>query len=317
LPDGNSFSGFDGSRYQNLSVSSEEDRRWIGQEFMVYRHTHSDAEIAEELGVSMRTVKRLRTSKRAPQKEAASKMLKSLRAREELMFMNDAQLASFLEQRRRKLEQHQREIQIEARLDSSIYLKAPSWYKLVQEYMKTGRFEEAAEELVDRLSPAKIGEVSEELLPYALNKQGLAECYCGRVNEGVEALRKAIDSAQKAGMSNQRISNIQTNLAGMLLRMNDPDEALQQVELSLSRTVAHLPAYYTALCAANFMRSDLTLAVWVGRTLQVTKMLGRVDELEQFVHRMSSDPDLEWARKQTVWTELDQNLRAIAGSNGK
>ena len=272
---------------------------------------------ARKLSVSERTAGRLRAGDRAPQKATAQLMRDEVARVRDLVVKDDAELVSYIEDIRRVNAETQNKIKIERMREEGITNTPPKWFVRAEIAFDEGKFDVAAAILEDRLAPEEIEAIEPALRPYALNRLGLALQYLGLPSDATESYRNALEAGMCADRPSPHIAWFRTNLAGGLVRLDRPEDALAQCEAAIDDSISHLPAYYVALCASDALRDVQRLAIWIGRTIQVAKSDMPPDRLEEFLFRAEDDPDLPWARKQAVWVGMTRDLRSIITSGGR
>lgn len=272
---------------------------------------------ARKLGVSERTARRLRAGDRAPQKATAQLMRDEVSRVRDLAAKDDPELASYVEDIRRANAETQGKIKIERMREEGIADTPPKWFVRAEIAFDAGKFDVAAAILEDRLAPEEIEALEPALKPYALNRLGLSFQYLGLPSDATRSYRKALEAGMVVDRPSAHIAWIRTNLAGALVRMDRPEDALVQCETAIGDSISHLPAYYVALCATDALRDVQRLAIWIGRTIQAAKSDIPPDRLEEFLFRAEGDPDLPWARQQAVWVGMTRDLRSIIASGGR
>ena len=272
---------------------------------------------AHKLGVSERTARRLRDGDRAPQKATAQLMRDEVTRIRDLAVKDDAELVRYLDDIRHANAETQGKIKIERMREEGITNTPPKWFVRAEIAFDEGKFDVAAAILEDRLAPEEIEAVEPALRPYALNRLGLAFQYLGLPSDATENYKTALEAGISADRPSAHIAWIRTNLAGGLVRMDTPEEALAQCEAAINDSISHLPAYYVALCASDALRDVQRLSIWVGRTIQVAKSDIPPVRLEEFLFRAEDDPDLFWARQQGVWVGMTRDLRSTIASRGR
>ena len=270
---------------------------------------------ARKLGVSERTARRLRAGDRAPQKATAQRMEVEVARIRNLAAMDDAEFIRYAEEVRRANAKTQNKITIERIREQGIANSVPNWFRRAERAFDEGRFDVAAAVLEDRLAPEDIENCDPALRPYALNRLGLSLQYDGRPKKATEKYTSALQAGLSADVPRSHLAWFRTNLAGGLVRMQQPEEALTECEKAINESLSHLPAYYVALCASDALRNPQGLAIWIGRTVQVAKSGVSPERLDEFRLRADADPDLAWAREQAVWADMVRDLRSIVSTD--
>lgn len=296
---------------------TESARKRISDEFNYLFLGVDHKTYARKLGVSERTARRLRRGDHTPQKATALRMLEETKRLRELAGKDKAELAEYLEEVQRSYAQIQNKIAIERMREEGIAETVPKWFVRAEVAFEKGKYEVTAAILEDRLAPEEIKGVTQVLIPYGQNRHGLSLVYTGRPHEAAVKYREAINRARAAGLPAAHIAWFHSNLAGALNRMWRPEDAIRECEAAIDQSIDHLPAYYGTLCASDTLRDRQKLATWIGRTIQVAKSHISRNRLTTFRSRAKDDPDLTWARNQSVWTDMLNELKSIIESKGK
>jgi tetratricopeptide (TPR) repeat protein len=292
-------------------IATQTGRKRINHDFNHLFSGLDQKSYARKLGISERTAHRLRADDRAPQKATALRMRDEVTRIHVLAAKDDAEFAHYIEEVRRSYSETQSKIKIERIREEGIAIQPPKWFIRAEVAFDESKFDTAMAVLADRLAPEEIDAVEPALRPYALNRLGLALQYLGRPSEATETYREALRAGQSAHRPLAHIAWFRTNLAGGLIRMHKPEDAMAQCEAAIDASMSHFPAYYVALCASDSLRDLQKLALWAGRTIQVAKSDGSTNQLEEFLFRAEDDPDLSWARRQAVWGDVTRELRSI------
>ena len=252
-------------------LATQTGRKRISHEFNHLFSRLDHKAYARKLGVSERTARRLRAGDRAPQKATAQLMCNEVTRVRNLIVKDEAELARYFEDIRRANAETQGKIKIERMREDGIADRPPKWFVRAEIAFDAGKFDVAAAILEDRLAPEEIEAIEPALRTYALNRLGIAMQYLGLISDATKNYRDALETGMDANRPSAHIAWIRTNLAGGLVRMKEPEDALAQCEAAINDSISHLPAYYVALCAADVLRDVQRLAIWVGRTIQVAK----------------------------------------------
>ena len=300
-----------------IDLATKIDRKRISREFNDLFAGLSDARYAKKLNVSKRTARGLRTKDRAPQKATAQLMLDNVIRIRTLAEKNDAELVIWAEEIRRENEKKQLQIAIEYVRKEGLCDNIPRWFGRAGLALEERKYEVVAAILEDHLAPEESSGIDPTLKALALNRLGLAMYYLGRVGEAIEHYESAVRTGLEAKLPGEHIALFRTNLAGALVRKHEPEMALEQCLAAIENHIAHLPAYYIALCSSDALCDSHLMAIWIGRTIQVGKSEVPSNHLQNFVDRAEKDPDLAWARHRSGWAEFIQTLQALIASKTK
>ena len=298
------------------AVPTREIRKRIGDNFNSMFSESDHREYAQLLGVSERTARRLRTNDYTPQTKTAEQMLNAIRLHA-LAATDEAEFAWCLEEARQANEEKQLESSIERLREEGICSDVPRWFARAQRAFEDGQYEITEAILVDRLAPNELSSVEPALLPYAHNRFGLALQYRGRFKEAKESFEAALRTGVAGHRPRSHIAWFSTNLAGVLIRLGRPEESLARSEAALRTHPNHVPAYYVGLCAVDAERNLQRLALWIGRMIEaVERGLLPPHRLQAFLDRAETDPDLGWARTQSLWAVLVQKMQSAIYTAG-
>ena len=107
---------------------------------------------------------------------------------------------------------------------------------------------------------------------------------------------------------------IWSNLAAAHIRRKDYDTAFKCVDEALKLSLGHAPAYYQAIHAAGTMRDAEQLSFWLGRTMQAAQTTMTVEDIEKFIQRAQTDPDLSWVRTNDIWRTFERDMLELMRS---
>lgn len=302
----------------NISdLATKMGRKRVAQRFNDLFVGLSHTSYARRLNVSERTARSLRTKDRTPHKATAQLMFDNIVRLQTLAGKDEAGLVQWAEEIRRAHEKKQLQIEIERVREEGICKDVPHWFSRAEVAFEQGQYDVAAAILQDRLAPEEASVIDPVLKPYALNRLALAMYYRGRVPEAIDYFQSALRAGLAANLPRTHIVWFRTNLAGALIRKHEPEPALEQCFVAIEELIAHLPAYYVGLCAADALRDPHRMAIWIGRTIQVGQSGVPSNQLQKFVDRAGTDPDLVWARSQSGWVEFIQTLQSIIASRAE
>lgn len=275
----------------------------------------SDSTLAERLGVSVKTVGRLRTSANVPGQAVADAMQSQIDDVLDYAAMSDQQRIDAQEYARARREEHQRKIAVDV-IEDGITRTYPSWMTRAVERYSGGQPDVAIDLLVDRVDPEHMASVDAGILPFALNLLASAYHATGRIVETIETLDRALGvigpGADVRFDLLRRV--IWSNLAAAHVRRKDYDAAFACIKSALKLSVGHAPAYYQAVHSASAQRDEGLLNYWLGRSLQAATTSMTPDDIESFITRAQTDPDFAWTRRQDMWHDFEREMLELRRS---
>lgn len=267
----------------------------------------SDEELAARTKLVGRTIKRWRQRVTTPQQAQAKIMLELLRQGLSVLVANEQDLAKLGEEARRRNELRQQRI-----LHSEVNtlgdgIPVPSYYLKARGRIVERRYADAVAALEHWAAPPPDGgleDVPEKTRPYLLNSYALCLYFMGRSPEAIEAWVQAYDHGVKVRADVNLLMGVRMMQGNAMWRAKRFNEAFELYDtLLLERPHFHY-IYYNALCAASEEADALRLERWMGRLQAAAQQHIELGAFDEMLSRIESDPDLEWARRQSTWTEF-------------
>ncbi len=293
-----------------------EERLRVQAQFLDLMGDSPDTKIAEILEVDLKTVKRLRTQKHAPNHKNYRRMVKHIEEISSYAQMSLTERQEAQDRARAHREERQRNIPLSIRnRENHKDIVYPSFIKTAIQRVKEGNYDNVIDILRDRLEePDETKHIEKAVLPYAFQLLGIAYHYTGRITESIEAYKKAIQHGLSIGLkdSSYFIKSCWSTIAIAHIRLHAFDKAFEAIERAISSHPRNFAAaYYNGLCIATAARDIKKLAEWMGRSKESAESSWLIEDVSEFIERAGQDDDLKWARQQDIWEEFIKDLNEL------
>lgn len=271
------------------------------------------ARLAERLGVSEKTLQRLRDGTTEPRDGTLKSMLELIETHDAEVMATDSERLMRAEQLRANHEKQQREIAL-ATYQDNIEKRYPRWFERVRSYFAAERYLDAIDTMLDHVEEkAAWSQIDEGIKPYILHTLGVAYYRTGRNVEAVAASNAALAELAKGGRNNvspelQARCQVIKGLA--LMRLWRTKEAFAAFEDSILVYPESDGGYYNAICCASQLRAQDLVGFWVGRYKEALPRFS-LEDIIDVLSRVEIDKDLVFLRELPIIDDLRASLARV------
>lgn len=265
--------------------------------------------LVEKLGISARTLKRLRDGDNQASADTLAKMTAMVESANDEALGTMAERLARAEYLRATHEKEQRDVRL-ASYQDGLLKKYPHWFIRVRENLLAGRNQLALESLVDQIEdPNSWSGIDSDIKPYVLHAQGVAYYRTGANFEALQASSRAIKESRKS-------NSVSTLLRAWVLvihglsstRLFDSDAAFASFEEARKIDPSVDGSYYNAMCCASIIKSEDQLGYWCGQ-YAASSHLFSPEDIEDVISRIPEDKDLVFFRELPIMKEFVGRLR--------
>lgn len=268
------------------------------------------ATLAEKLGVSEKTLHRLRDGANEPSDNTLRKMLELIEQYDAEVMASDSDRLMRAEQIRASHEKQQREIALPA-YEDKLEKRYPRWFDRVKTHIRAEKYGEAVDAILDhREDNATWSHIDKEATPYILHALGIAYYRTGRNLEALAASEAALADLAKGGRNNvspelQSWCLIMKGLS--LMRLWRTKEAFAAFEEAILVRPETDGGYYNALCCASLLKAQDLVGLWAGRYMEAASRFD-TEDINDVLSRIDLDKDLVFFRELPIIDDFRDRL---------
>ncbi|MDP9807781.1 tetratricopeptide (TPR) repeat protein [Rhizobium tibeticum] len=270
--------------------------------------------LADRMGISTRTLKRLREGDNQPSDDTVVKMTELIKSANDEALGTPAERVARAEALRAAHEKQQREIRL-AEYRDQIEKRYPLWFIRVREHILAERYNDAIQSLSDHIEdPVSWEHVDSDVKPYVLHALGVAYYRFGANLEARQASEQALRDARKSNNVSPLLKAWVLNMQGLsAMRLWDTDQAFKSFESARTTDPSVDASYYNAICCASLLKAEDHVGFWTGQYVASCHLFSTSD-IEDVISRARTDKDLVFFRGLPIMKEfmdrLSQELRS-------
>ena len=292
----------------------ERDRRRIQARFMLLFGYLPIEELAELLGVSRRSIRRMQGEKHAPVVAVAVKMKNAVEEAISYAKMSPDERKAAQDRERALREARQKKIKPQYDNDN-VKKEYPNFMQTALKRLREGKYQTVIDVLHDRIEEKEEwAQIPAWIRPYVLETLAFAYYRKGMICESISMYNATIKELEQYPEYEELRRACWSMRAGTCLYLMQFEQGFEFVEKAIKSSRKFAPGYYQGLCLATGTRDSAVLAEWMGRIIEAQSSWS-YDGLNEFKKRCESDdPDLQWAQQQERWksflSELESGLSA-------
>ncbi|ODR93234.1 helix-turn-helix domain-containing protein [Sinorhizobium alkalisoli] len=266
--------------------------------------------VADKLGITTKTLKRLRDGENQPTEQTLGKMLELMNSIDQEVLGTEEERLARAESLRANYEKQQRELKL-SQYQDKFEKKYPRWFLRAHASISEERDSEAIEAISDHvLDKEAWTHVDQSAKSYILHALGVAYYRTGRHLEAYEASDDALKELTSGGKNytstllHAWILVIKGLSAMRLWNTNEAFALFEQARL-VDPSVDGV--YYNGLCCASLLKAEDQVGFWTGLYVASSHLFS-VEDINDVLSRIKVDKDLVFFRTLPIMKEFEDRL---------
>ncbi|MCA1493981.1 hypothetical protein I6F11_24055 [Ensifer sp. NBAIM29] len=266
--------------------------------------------LADKLGVTPKTLKRLRDGENQPNDQTLSKMSELMKSIDEEVLGTEAERLARAESLRANYERQQRELKL-SQYQDKFEKKYPRWFLRAHTSISEERDSEAIEAISDHVLDKEAWKhVDQSAKSYILHALGVAYYRTGRHLEAYEASDDALKE-----LTSRRKNYTSTLLHAWILvikglsamRLWNTEVAFELFEQARLVDPSVDGVYYNGICCASLIKAEDQVGFWTGQYVASSHLFS-TEDINDVLTRIKVDKDLVFFRTLPILKEFEDRL---------